>query len=343
MGDSKKIMLSAVQPSNRLTLGNYIGAVLNWKKMQADYDCIFFAVDLHVITDQRGSADLRRQTYQTLATYLACGLDPAKSTLFVQSHVPEHAELAWLLTCHATMGEVSRMTQFKDKSSKHGESIPMGLFAYPVLMAADILLYETNLVPVGADQKQHVELTRDLAIRMNNHYAPGWDKKPDVPGLFTLPEPWIPKLGGKVLSLQDPTKKMSKTDPDPKATLFLDDTDKDIEKKVKGAVTDSGSEILDAEDKPGIRNLLTLQSVLTGKGIPEIVASYAGKQYGHLKVDTAAICIDAIRPVREETAKLMGDLGHLDRVLKRGAEKARERAAKTLARVNDKLGFIPRT
>jgi len=335
---SKKIMLSAVQPSNRLTIGNYIGAVMNWAKMQAEHDCIFFAVDLHAITDQRGSADLRRQTYQAIATYIACGLDPEKATLFVQSHVPEHAELSWLLTCHATMGEVSRMTQFKDKSGKHGESIPMGLFAYPVLMAADILLYQTNLVPVGADQKQHVELTRDLAIRMNNHYC----KKEETP-LFALPEPWIPKVGGKILSLQDPTKKMSKSDPDVKATLFLDDTDKDIEKKVKSAVTDSGSEISDSDDKPGIRNLLTLQSVLTGKPVAEIVASYAGKQYGHLKVDTAAICVNAIRPVREKTAALMGDLGYLDQVLKRGAENARERAAQTIARVCDKLGFIPRT
>jgi tryptophanyl-tRNA synthetase len=340
----KKTMLSAVQPSNRLTIGNYVGAVMNWAKMQADYDCIFFAVDLHVITNQRGSADLRRQTYQAIATYIACGLDPNRATLFVQSHVPEHAELTWLLTCHATMGEVSRMTQFKDKSAKHGESIPMGLFSYPVLMAADILLYQTNLVPVGADQKQHVELTRDLAARMNNAYTAGWDKKPAAAeGLFTLPEPWIPKIGGKILSLQDPTKKMSKSDTDLKATLFLDDTDKDIEKKVKSAVTDSGSEITDSEDKPGIKNLLTLQSVLTGKSIPELVASYAGKQYGHLKVDTAGICVEAIRPIREKTAELMADLSYLDQVLKRGAENARERAAKTIARVNDKMGFIPRT
>ncbi len=344
----KKIMLSAVQPSNRLTIGNYVGAVMNWAKMQADYDCIFFAVDLHAISDARGSVELRRQTYQALATYIACGLDPVNSTLFAQSHVPEHAELAWILTCHATMGEVSRMTQYKDKSAKHGDSIPMGLFAYPVLMAADILLYQTNLVPVGADQKQHIELTRDLAIRMNNHYTPGWDSKDAAKAaaagaLFTLPEPWIPKIGGKILSLQDPTKKMSKSDADLKATLFLDDTDKDIEKKVKSAVTDSGSEIVDSDDKPGIRNLLTLQSVLTGKSIADLVASYAGKQYGHLKVDTAAVCIEAIRPVREKTTALMADLSYLDQVLKRGAEKARERAAATIRRVNDKMGFIPRT
>lgn len=339
---TKKIMLSAVQPSNRLTIGNYVGAVMNWTKMQADYECIFFAVDMHVLTDRRGSEDLKRQTYEAIATYIACGLDPNQATLFVQSHVKEHAELSWILTCHATMGEVSRMTQFKDKSQKHNESIPMGLFAYPVLMAADILLYQTNLVPVGADQKQHVELTRDLAIRMNNHYTPGWDKKTAAP-LFALPEPWIPKVGGKILSLQDPTKKMSKSDPDPKATLFLNDTDKDIEKKVKSAVTDSGSEIVASEEKPGILNLLTLQSVLTGRTVAEVEAAYVGKQYGHLKLDTAQICVETIRPVREKTAQLMGDRTYLDQVLKRGAERARERAARTMKEVVTKIGFIPAT
>ncbi len=341
---TKKIMLSAVQPSNRLTIGNYVGAVMNWTKMQKDYDCIFFAVDMHVITNSRGSEDLKRQTYETIATYLACGLDPEAATLFVQSHVKEHAELSWILTCHATMGEVSRMTQFKDKSSKHGEMIPMGLFAYPVLMAADILLYQTNLVPVGADQKQHVELTRDLAMRMNNHYTPGWNKEgATTKPLFALPDPWIPKEGGKILSLQDPTKKMSKSDADPKATLFLNDTDKEIEKKVKSAVTDSGSEIKASDEKPGILNLLTLQSVLTGRTIAEVEAAYVGKQYGHLKVDTAGICVDTIRPVREKTAQLMGDLTYLDQVLKRGAERARERAARTLKAVSAKIGFIPTT
>ncbi len=334
--NTKKVMLSAVQPSNRLTIGNYIGAVKNWATMQAEYECLFFAVDLHAITDSRGSAELKRQTYQAIATYIACGLDPERSTLFAQSHVKEHAELAWILTCHATMGEVSRMTQFKDKSAKHGESIPMGLFAYPVLMAADILLYQTNLVPVGADQKQHVELTRDLAVRMNGAYT-AKDEKP----LFQVPEPWIPKLGGKIMSLQDATKKMSKSDQDVKATLFLDDSDKEIEKKVKSAVTDSGSEISDSDEKPGIKNLLTLQSVLTGKPMPEIVASYTGKQYGHLKVDTAEICVDAIRPIRERTNELMADLGYLDQVLKRGAEIARARAAVTMGRVKEKMGFVP--
>ncbi len=333
----KKVMLSAVQPSNRLTIGNYLGAVKNWARMQGEYDCLFFAVDLHAITDARPTeaSELRRQTYQAIATYIACGLDPQRATLFAQSHVKEHAELAWILTCHATMGEVSRMTQYKDKSQKHGESIPMGLFAYPVLMAADILLYQTNLVPVGADQKQHIELARDLAMRMNNAYT-----AKDTP-LFAMPEPWIPKFGARIMSLQDATKKMSKSDVDPQATLFLDDSDKEIEKKVKRAVTDSGSEIADADDKPGIRNLLTIQSVLTGKPIPELVAAYTGKQYGHLKVDTAEICIQTIRPIREETNRLMADSGYLDQVLKRGAEKARERAALTLDRVKSKIGFIP--
>jgi tryptophanyl-tRNA synthetase len=335
---SKKIMLSAVQPSNRLTIGNYIGAVSNWARMQNDYDCLFFAVDMHVITDARGSAELRRQTYQAIATYIACGLDPEKVTLFVQSHVREHAELAWILTCHTMMGEASRMTQYKDKSQKHGESIPMGLFAYPVLMAADILLYQTDYVPVGIDQKQHIELTRDLAIRMNNAYT----KKEKTP-LFRIPEPMIPALGAKIMSLQDPTKKMSKSDPDPSATLFLDDTDKDIEKKVKRAVTDSGSEIIDSDDKPGVRNLLTLQSVLTGRSIEELVQGYVGKQYGHLKVDTAQVCVEAIRPIRERTNELMSDLTYLDQVLKRGAEKASERAAATMKAVYDKIGFIPKT
>ncbi len=336
---SKKVMLSAVTPSNRLTIGNYIGAVQNWQRLQKDYDCVFFAVDMHSITDQRGSAALRENTYRALATYLACGIDTNNAILFVQSHVKEHAELSWILTCHATMGEVSRMTQYKDKSQKHGESIPMGLFAYPVLMAADILLYQTDLVPVGADQKQHVELARDLAIRMNNYYTPGWDKGKDTP-LFKVPEPHIPTQGAKILSLQDPLKKMSKSDQDPKATIFLDDSDKEIEKKFKSAVTDSGTEITLSDDKPGVKNLLTIQSCLTGKSVDDLVASYVGKMYGHLKVDTANIAIEKIAPIREEVNRLMNDRGELDRILKIGADKAHERASKTLARVADKMGFI---
>lgn len=353
MGHMKPVMLSALTPTNKIQLGNYLGALKNWVNLQNDYDCLFFAVDLHAITDKKDKPDptgLRDQTYQAIATYIAAGLDPAKVTLFAQSHVPQHAELSWILTCHSTMGELSRMTQYKDKSQKHGESIPTGLFSYPVLMAADILLYQTNLVPVGADQKQHVELTRDLAMRMNNLYSPGWAKidekknlvvNPQIEPLFTLPEPWIPPTGARIMSLQDPLKKMSKSDPDVNASIFLSDSDKDIEKKLKRAVTDSGSEITYSDDKPGVRNLLEIQSVMTGKKIPDIVSSYAGKQYGHLKVDTAQIVIEGVRPIREKIDQLLADRGYLNQVLKQGAEKARARAQKTLVKVTDKIGFIP--
>lgn len=343
--NTKKTMLSALTPSNRITLGNYLGAIKNWNQMQNDYDCLFFVVDLHAITDRSGMTKdpkvLRELTYQAVATYLACGLDPKKVTLFVQSHVPAHAELSWILTCHTYMGELNRMTQYKDKSRKHNESIPVGLFAYPVLMAADILLYQTHLVPVGADQKQHVELTRDLAIRLNTQCTPGWNSITNkTNALFTIPEPWIAPVGAKIMSLQDPAKKMSKSDSDPHATVFLDDTDKDIEKKLKKAVTDSGTEILDSDDKPGVKNLLTIQSAITGKKISDIVASYAGKQYGHLKVETAQICVDLIKPIREKTNEYLSDRGELDKILKMGSEKAAARAEKTLKTVKESVGFI---
>lgn len=334
---TKKIMLSALTPSNRITLGNYIGAIKNWVEMQKQHDCLFFAVDHHALTDRTDPKQLREWTYQAIATYIASGLDPEQALIFVQSHVPAHAELSWVLTCHTNMGELSRMTQFKDKSQKHGESIPVGLFGYPVLMAADILLYHTNLVPVGADQKQHIELARDLAIRMNNLYS--GKQHP----LFTIPEPFIPPVGAKIMSLQDPSKKMSKSDTDPHASVFMDDSDKDIEKKFKRAVTDSGSEITDDDSKPGVKNLLTIQSALTGKKIPELVASYQGKMYGHLKVDTANLAIETIRPIREKARELLSDRGELDRILKRGANRANERAAKMLRRVYEKIGFIPAT
>ena len=330
-----KTMLSALTPSNRITLGNYLGAIKNWSQMQNDYDCLFFVVDMHAITDRTGITTdpqkLRELTYQAVATYIACGLDPNKITLFVQSHVPAHAELSWILTCHTYMGELNRMTQYKDKSQKHNESIPVGLFTYPVLMAADILLYQTHLVPVGSDQKQHVELTRDLALRINNQH-----KK----NIFTMPEPWMPPVGAKIMSLQDPTKKMSKSDTDPHASVFLDDSDKDVEKKLKRAVTDSGSVITESEEQAGVRNLLTIQSAITGKKISDIVASYSGKQYGHLKVDTAQICVDLIRPIREKTNQLLSDKGELDRILKMGADKANARAEKTLRAIKQAIGFI---
>ncbi len=341
-------MLSAVQPSKSLTLGNYLGAIKNWVQLQHDFDCLFFAVDLHTITvRQEDPAALRDRTYRAIATYLAAGIDPKEATLFVQSHVPEHAELAWLLTCYTYMGELSRMTQFKDKSAKaqtqgdaenslrvaEGQHVGAGLFIYPTLMAADILLYGTHLVPVGEDQKQHIELARDLAVRMRKLY--GEDT-------FTIPEVYISKVGARVMSLQDPTQKMSKSDPDLNATVFLDDTDDQIRKKLKRAVTDSGSEIqFDIAQKPGVSNLLSIQSAITGKTIETLVGEYAGKQYGHLKVDTAEIVAQKVGPLRQEVEKLMADRTYLDSILKSGAERARQRAQLTLQRIYDRVGFLP--
>ena len=327
----KQVMLSAVQPSSGLTIGNYIGALRNWVKFQRDYECWFFAVNLHAITVRQDPKELREQTYRAVATYIAAGIDPEHATLFVQSQVPQHAELAWLLNCYCYMGELGRMTQFKDKSQKAGENIPVGLFTYPVLMAADILLYDTELVPVGADQKQHIELTRDLAIRMNNAY--GED-------LFKVPQPMIPPVGARVMSLQDPTSKMSKSDPDPNASVFLSDSDDVIRKKIKRAVTDSGSEITDDDSKPGVKNLLSIQSAITGTSIAELVAQYAGKQYGHLKVDTAEIVVQAVGPLRSEAERLYNDRIHLEKILAQGADKARHKASQTLKRAYERIGLI---
>jgi tryptophanyl-tRNA synthetase len=329
---TKKTMLSAVQPSKSLTLGNYLGAIKNWVQLQKDFDCLFFAVDLHAITARAEPEELRDRTYRAIATYIAAGIDPKNALLFVQSHVPEHAELAWVLTCHTYMGELNRMTQYKDKSSKAGQNIGAGIFVYPALMAADILLYDTDLVPVGEDQKQHLEITRDVALRMINLY--GEDT-------FVVPEVYIPPVGARIMSLQDPTSKMSKSDPDVNATLFLDDTDDQIRKKLKRAITDSGSEITYEDSKPGVQNLLSIQSALTGKPIDQLVASYAGKMYGHLKVDTAEIVVQTVGPMRDRVNQLMQDKAYLDDLLVAGADRARERAQKTLARVYDRIGFIP--
>jgi tryptophanyl-tRNA synthetase len=326
-----KVMLSAIAPSNRLTIGNYIGALSNWLKLQNDYSCYFFVVDMHAITVRQDPEVLREQTYWAIAFYIAAGLDPKKVALFVQSHVPEHAELAWVLNCFTYMGELSRMTQFKDKSAKQEQNIGAGLFTYPTLMAADILLYHTNLVPVGEDQKQHIEITRDVAIRMNNVF--GKD-------LFTIPEVYIPPVGARIMSLQDPTAKMSKSDADPNSSIYLSDTNDQILKKLKRAVTDSGTEIALSDDKPGVKNLLTIQSAITGKSMAEIVASYAGKQYGHLKLETAEIITAKIAPIRDRAAELIKDRGELDAILKEGAMKARERAQRTLDEVYKRIGFI---
>ena len=327
----KPVMLSAVQPSNNLTLGTYLGALKNWVKLQNDYDCIFFAVDLHAITVRQDPTKLRQLTLEALATYIACGIDPSHALLFVQSHVPEHAELAWVLNCFTYMGELGRMTQFKDKSAKQGQNIAAGLFNYPVLMAADILLYQTQLVPVGEDQKQHLELTRDIAGRMNQLY--GKD-------LFRMPEVYIPPVGARVMSLTDPTAKMSKSDPDPNSAIYLNDTDDQIRKKLKRAVTDSGTEITYEDTKPGVKNLISIQSAITGKKPEEIVASYAGKQYGHLKVETGEIVVQTLAPIRQKVQEILNDRGSLENILRQGAEKARARARVTLEKVYDRVGFI---
>ncbi len=329
--DQKKILLSAVQPSNHLTIGNYLGAISNWVKLQKDYDCLFIVVDLHAITQRQTPEDLRQQTYLALATYLAAGIHPDTATLFVQSHVSEHAELAWIFNCFSYMGELNRMTQFKDKSSKQGQNITTGLFTYPTLMAADILLYQTHLVPVGEDQKQHIEITRDIAIRMNHIY--GKD-------LFNLPEVYHPPVGARIMSLQNPTSKMSKSDPDPQGSVFLSDSDEQILKKMKRAVTDSGTEITYDFEKPGLKNLIDIQSAITGQLPSQIVDSYRGKQYGHLKLEAAERVIGVVRPIREETLRLLEDRSHLDSLLRRGAEQAQQKAQTTLKKVHERMGFV---
>lgn len=324
-------MLSAVQPSNRLTLGNYLGALKNWVRLQNDYDCIFFAVDLHAITTRQDPKELREQTYLALATYIASGINPESAVLFVQSHVSEHAELAWVLNCFAYMGELSRMTQFKDKSAKQGQNISTGLFTYPTLMAADILLYGTHLVPVGEDQKQHLEITRDIAIRMNHIY--GED-------LFVIPEIYTPPVGARIMSLQNPTAKMSKSDPDLNGAVFLTDSNDQIQKKIKRAMTDSGSEITYEDGKPGLRNLIDIQAAILGETPQVVVSRYLGKQYGHLKVETAEIVSQAIGPIRDRTQELLAQKEYLDMLLRQGAERARVRARKTLETVYERVGFL---
>ena len=323
-------MVSGIQPTNKLTIGNYLGAIKNWVKLQQEYECYFFAVDLHAITTKQDPKELASNTLFALATYLAAGIDLDHATIFAQSHVRQHAELAWVLNCYSYMGELSRMTQYKDKSSKAGETIPVGLFTYPVLMASDILLYQTDLVPVGADQKQHLELTRDVAIRMNNVYGQ----------LFRVPEPYIPKVGARIMDLQEPSSKMSNSASAEFGAVFLNDSPKDIEKKFKRAVTDSGSEIGYQDDKPGIKNLIDIQSAITGQSINSIVESYAGKMYGHLKVETAQIVIEELRPLQERTQAYLSDRGELERILRSGAEKAAKRAEMTLKKVYGAIGFV---
>lgn len=328
----KKVIFSGIQPSGKLTLGNYIGAVSNWLKLQDEYNCFYCVVDMHAMTQYQVPKDLRRQTLEALAVYLACGLDPEKNTLFIQSHVPAHAEAAWLMSCMTYFGELSRMTQFKDKSSRQNENINAGLFTYPVLMACDILLYQAHLVPVGSDQKQHVEITRDIAERFNNRYSP----------TFEVPEVYIPKVGARVMSLQEPLKKMSKSDENENACIFLLDSPEVIRRKFKRAVTDSVGIVQIADDQPGIKNLISIYSVLSGLSENEVVDKFKGEGYGVFKDAVAEVVIETLKPVQEKFCELMNDKAYLEKVYKEGAEKAERVANKTLRKMYKKVGFVPR-
>ena len=326
----KKIVFSGVQPSGNLTIGNYLGAIKNFSRFSDDYKTFYCVVDLHAITVRQVLAELRKRTYETLALYMACGLDPKQNTLFVQSHVPQHAELGWMLDCYTMFGELSRMTQFKDKSQKHSENINAGLFTYPTLMAADILLYQTDLVPVGIDQKQHLELARDIALRFNQIYG----------DTFAVPEGYIPTDTMKIMSLAEPTSKMSKSDPNPNAIVYILDNKDDVIRKFKRAVTDSDTVVRYSEDKPGVSNLITIYRAFTGKTVEEVEREFDGKGYGDFKLAVGEACADALAPVRDEFARLMADKAHLESVMKNGADEAAYYARKTMSKVRRKIGFV---
>ena len=331
--EKKKIIFSGIQPTGVFTLGNYIGAIRNWVNLQEEYNCVYSVVDMHAITVRQDPATLRQQTLSSYALLLACGIDPQKSLVFIQSHVPAHAQLSWALGCSAQFGELSRMTQFKDKSQKHADDVNVGLFTYPVLMAADILLYQTNLVPVGIDQKQHLELARDIATRFNGRYG----------NTFAIPEPYIPKMGAKVMSLQEPTKKMSKSDENAKAFISILDSADTIIKKCKSAVTDSEARVCYAEGKDGINNLMTIYSVVTGKSLEEITSEFDGKGYGDFKLAVGEAVAEHLRPVREGHERLMKDKAYLEQCYTEGAQKAAHFAKRTLEKTYQKLGFVKGT
>lgn len=350
----KPVILTCAQPTGKLTLGNYLGAVRNWSSMLEEYDCFFGIVDFHAITAPPEPSILRKNVYSCIAQYIACGLDPNKCNQFVQSHVIGHTELAWILTCMTPVGELQRMTQFKDKVAKLGfkvsdeekasdlkfthegmraqASINAGLLCYPVLMAADILLYNAELVPVGEDQRQHLELCRDLAVRFNQKYSE----------TFNIPEPFVPKMGARIMSLADPTKKMSKSDENERATVYVLDEPDQIKKKVASAVTDSGTEILANLEKPGVSNLLTIHSSLSGKNIDSLESHFHGKGYGELKAEVIELLSENLRPVRESYKELIKDKSYLDTVLKDGAHAAQKRAFKILSKVQRKIGLPER-
>lgn len=330
--EDKKIIFSGAQPSGKLTLGNYIGALKNWVELQDEYNCYYCIVDLHAITVPQVPKDLRVRSLEALAQYIACGLDPEKNTIFIQSHVSAHAELSWVLNCMTYMGELNRMTQFKEKSKKSEANLNSGLFTYPVLMASDILLYQTDLVPVGEDQKQHLELARDLAQRFNTKYS----------DTFKVPEPYIPKFGARIMSLQEPTKKMSKSDENENAYILITDSADVIKNKLKRAVTDSLGSVKFSDDQPGIKNLLTIYSKFSGESIEVIEQRYEGQGYGKFKQDTGEVIVEGLRPVREKYEELLNNKDYLEKIYMEGANKAEASARKTLRKVYKKVGFIPR-
>lgn len=331
--DDKKIIFSGVQPSGNLTLGNYLGAIKNWVSLQDDYNCIYAMMDLHTITVRQTPADVRRRTLEVLALYIAAGIDPEKSILFIQSQNPAHAQLSWILNCYTYMGELQRMTQFKDKSARHAENINAGLFTYPVLMASDILLYQADYVPVGKDQLQHIEICRDIAERFNAIYG----------NVFTIPEGLLPKVGANVMSLQEPTRKMSKSDPNPKAYISLMDDMNVIAKKIKSAVTDSEGVIEYRENDPtkaGINNLLSIMSAVTGTQIETLAQEYRTMGYGDFKNNVAEAVVECIRPIREEYDRIISDKKYLMDICAKGAEMSERIANRTLNKVYKKVGFV---
>nr|WP_325205426.1 tryptophan--tRNA ligase [uncultured Oscillibacter sp.] len=333
MENKKKRIFSGIQPSGELTLGSYMGAIKNWVALQEEYECVYCIVDMHAITVRQVPADLRRRALEQLAQYIACGLDPRKSIIFIQSHVPQHAELSWVLSCCTQFGELSRMTQFKQKSQQHADNITAGLFTYPVLMAADILLYQTDLVPVGEDQRQHVELCRDIAQRFNGVYSE----------TFVLPEAFIQRVdqGARIMSLGNPLNKMSKSDPD--GCVNLMDPPEVIQRKFKRAVTDSETSVrYDKEQKPGVSNLLTIYCAATGKTLEEAETAFQNQGYGVFKPAVGDAVIELFRPIREEAGRLMADKAYLESVYRDGAERASRIAGRTLSKVYKKVGFLPR-
>ena len=333
MYKDKKVIFSGIQPSGGLTIGNYLGAVKNWADLAEEYKCFYCIVDMHTLTVRQDPKTMRQKALEMMATVIACGLDPQKNVVFFQSHVPQHAELSWVLSCYAMYGELSRMTQFKDKSQKYSDNINAGLFTYPVLMAADILLYQADVVPVGEDQKQHVEITRDIATRFNSIYGE----------VFKVPEPYIPPVGARIMSLSTPTSKMSKSDTDQNGCIYILEKPEDILRKCKRAVTDSDTENCvryDVAEKPGVANLMQIYSAVTGKTFPEITSEFAGKGYGAFKPAVGEAIVETLTPIREEAERLLKDKAYLETVYQEGAQRASYVANKTLRKVYKKVGFV---